>query len=197
MTPKTIDIYMNIIRILHEEAGLTNPLLANYEVRMTKRGVTRDLGTPSKQKAPITVALLYTILDWSQPPDVAFWAAVLVGFFGYLRKSSLLPTTFNTPKTKRLCRSDVMNIKLDSFMLHCRHSKTNQFGQRLHIIPFAICPDARLCPIKAVYTHLQTSVLHQDSPLFNFIENGAQKFMSHALFFKKLKHGIQRINNYH
>jgi hypothetical protein len=52
MAPKSVDIYMNIIRIIHEEAGLANPLLMNYEVRMVKRGVTHEKGTPSKQKAP-------------------------------------------------------------------------------------------------------------------------------------------------
>jgi hypothetical protein len=197
MAPKSIDIYMNIIRILHEEAGLANPLLLNYEVRQVKRGVTREKGTPSKQKAPITVAILlelYTTLDLSKAADVAFWAAVLVGFFGYLRKSSLLPAETNTPKAKRLSRSDVTNTRIDSFMLTCRHSKTNQFGQRLHIIPFAMCSDQRLCPVKAVYTHLKTSVLNQDTPLFNFTEGCTQRFMSHSYFVNRLKRGIQAIS---
>jgi hypothetical protein len=197
MTPKTIAIYMNIIRILHEEAGLPNPLQPNYEVRMVQRGITREKGTPTKQKAPITVQILlqlHTIIDFTQTSEKAFWAAVLVGFFGYLIKSSLLPANFNTPKQKRLCRSDVKNICLDSFMLHCRHSKSNQFGQRCHIIPYASCGDARLCPIKAVYTHLQSSVLHHESPLFNFTENESQKFMSHGFFVNRLKRGIQQIN---
>ena len=185
LSPKSIDIYLNIIRILHEEAGLANPLMANYEVRTVKRGIAREKGIPAKQKAPITVSILlelFTTLDLTKPSDVAFWAAVLVGFFGYLRKSSILPAEINTPKTKRLCRADVTNATLNSFMLNCRHSKSNQFGQRLHIIPYASCEDYRLCPVRAVYAHLYTSTLHQDSPLFNFTENGGQQFMSHSFF---------------
>jgi hypothetical protein len=197
MAPQSIEIYLNIIRILHEEAGLPNPLVANYEVRMVKRGVAREKGKPAKQKAPITVAILtelYATLDLTKPPDVAFWAAVLVGFFGYLRKSSLLPAQINTPKAKRLSRADVTDTRLDSFILTCKHSKSNQFGQRVHTIPYASCPDHRLCPVKAIYTHLSMSVLHQDSPLFNFVENGAQRFMSHPYFVKRLKLGIQLIS---
>ena len=197
MAPKSIDIYMNIIRILDEEAGLPNPLLSNYEVRIVKRGITREKGVPARQKAPITVPILielYATLDLTKTSDAAFWAAVLVGFFGYPRKSSLLPAEINTPKAKRLSRSDVTNMCVDSFMLTCRHSKSNQFGQRVHIIPYASCPDFRLCPIKAVYTHLGKSILHQDSPLFNFVENGAQRFMSHPYFVKRLKLGIQQIS---
>ena len=79
-------------------------------------------------------------------------------------------------------------------MLTCRHSKSNQFGQRLHVIPYASCPDHRLCPVRAVYTHLTNSILHQDSPLFNFTEYGRQKFLSHSFFVKQLKRGIQQIS---
>jgi hypothetical protein len=164
---------------------------------MIKRGIAREKGAPAKQKAPITVPILlelFTTLDFTQPSDVAFWAAVLVGFYGYLRKSSLLPAEVNTPKTKRLCRSDVTNATLNSFMLNCRHSKSNQFGQRLHIIPFASCTEYKLCPVRAVYAHLYTSALHQDSPLFNFTENGGQKLMSHSFFVNRLKRGIQQIS---
>ena len=197
LAPQSIDIYMNIIRILHEEAELLNPLNSNYEVRMIKRGIAREKGKPAKQKAPITVPILldlYKTLNLSSPADIAFWAAALIGFFGYLRKSSLLPATVNTPKAKRLCRADITNIQLDSFRLTCRHSKSNQFGQRLHIIPFANCPDQRICPVRAIYTHLVTSTLPQDSPLFNFTDNGRQKFLSHTYFVSRLKRGIQQIS---
>jgi hypothetical protein len=197
MPPKSIDIYMNIVRILHEEAGLPNPLQTNYEVRMVKRGVARDKGTPSKQKAPITVPILielHSTLDFTKATDLAFWAAVLVGFYGYIRKSSLLPAEINTDKAKRLSRSDVTNIQPDSFNLVCRHSKSNQFGQHLHIIPFATCADHRLCHVMTVYKHLKNSSLHRDIPLFNYVENNGQKFMSQIFFLNRLKRGIQQIS---
>ena len=40
----------------------------------------------------------------------------------------------------------------------------------------------------------QHVVIHQDSPLFNFVENGVQRFMSHPYFVKRLKLGIQLIS---
>ena len=144
--PKTVEIYLNIIRIIHEEAGLGNPMLANYEIKMIKKGVARIKGVQPKQKAPVTVALLlklHTTLDLSLRLDVAFWAAVLTGFYGYLRKSSLLPAKVDTPRNKRLSRGDVMEVCVDSFLLVCKHSKSNQFGQRVHVIPYASCTDKR------------------------------------------------------
>jgi hypothetical protein len=194
--PKTVDIYMNIIRIIHEEAGVANPLVANYEVKMIKKGLARIKGLPPKQKAPVTVSLLlkmHATLDLSKPADVAFWAVTLLGFYGYLRKSSLLPADVNTPKGKRLCRGDVKEINVDSFLLVCRHSKSNQFGQKVHTIHFASCADSRICPIQALYTHLRVSPLHMDSPLFNYVELGVQRFMSHAFFVARLKAGVQLV----
>ena len=194
--PRTVDIYMNIIRIIHEEAGVGNPLMANYEVKMVKKGLARLKGQPPKQKAPVTVPLLlklFSTLDLEKSSELAFWAATLIGFYGYLRKSSLLPADVNTPKLKRLSRCDVVDVFPDSFLMICRHSKSNQFGQRVHSIPYASCVDFRICPIRAMYTHLRASPLHQDSPLFNYVEAGRQRFMSHAVFVARLKSGIQEV----
>jgi hypothetical protein len=194
--PKTVDIYMNIVRIIHEEAGVPNPLAENYEMKMMKKGLLRIKGLPPKQKAPVTVSLLLKIhatLDLSLTSDIAFLAATLVGFYGYLRKSSLLPAEIRTPKGKRLSRCDVMEVCVDSFLLVCKHSKSNQFGQRVHTIHFASCVDPRICPVQAVYTHLRASKLHPDSPLFNYVELGVQRFMSHAFFVARLKTAVQLV----
>ena len=96
MAPVSVNIYLNIIRIMHEESGLRNPLLDNYELSMIKRGLQRTKGAPPKQKAPITPAILiklYSTLNLRLASERAFWCAMLVGFYGYLRKSSLFPSS--------------------------------------------------------------------------------------------------------
>ena len=92
--PGSINCYLNIVRILHSEAGLANPLAENWDVKMVKRGVARQLGVPPIQKMPITIEILlklHTTLDCDDPFEIAFWAACLLGFYGILRKSTLLP----------------------------------------------------------------------------------------------------------
>ena len=37
----SINGYLNIVRIMHLEAGFPNPLVDNYELRMLKRGIAR------------------------------------------------------------------------------------------------------------------------------------------------------------
>ena len=76
------------------EAGLSNPLEQNWELLLLKRGVNRQKGKPPVQKLPLTLDILrkiFHLLDTRLPADAAFWVALLVGFYGFLRKSTLLP----------------------------------------------------------------------------------------------------------
>jgi hypothetical protein len=110
LAPVSVNIYMNIVRILHEEAGLQNPLALNYEFNMVKRGLRRVKGVPPRQKAPITIPILIKLhgdVDFCLNSEKAFWCAILIGFFGFLRKSSLFPLSVATESGKRLNRGDV------------------------------------------------------------------------------------------
>jgi hypothetical protein len=190
LSPSSVAVYLNIILFLHEETGFVNPLCKNYEVDMVKRGLQRVKGVPPKQKAPMTVPIMlsmYSHLRLEFAEDKAFWCALLIGFFGYLRKSSLVPASSVIPQEKRLNRSDVSHVTLDSFFLTLRHSKTNQFGRRTHSIPFAVCDDKRICPVFALLRHLGSSPLTGSSPLFNFVRGGVEVCYTHALFAARLK----------
>ena len=54
--------YLNIVRIMHLEAGYGNPLSDNWYVASILKGLRRHKGDGSKQKLPITVAVLWGIL---------------------------------------------------------------------------------------------------------------------------------------
>jgi hypothetical protein len=45
LSPSSIASYLNIIRILHLDAGLENPLADNWELQMVHRGVSRLKGS--------------------------------------------------------------------------------------------------------------------------------------------------------
>jgi hypothetical protein len=73
--------YLNVIRLLHLEAGLPNLLEQNNQLNMVKRGICREKGVAPVQKAPITLGILrsiYGVLDLTKPSDLAFMAASLV-----------------------------------------------------------------------------------------------------------------------
>jgi hypothetical protein len=191
--PACISGYLNIIRIMHLEAGLENPLESNFELAMIKRGVSRQLGSPAVQKLPIDVSMLKKlalVYDLSNACDICFWVALLIGFFGMLRKSSLLLKFTNSPPEMGLCRSDLINMTADSFVLVVRRSKTNQFGRRTHQIPFVVCSDSSICPVRAVLVHLTSSKLPPASNLFSFVQGGRATVLCHTAFVAKLRRGL-------
>jgi hypothetical protein len=138
LKPPSVNCYLNIVRIMHLEAGFENPLKDNFELKLIRRGVARQHGVPPVQKLPLTVEILERFvseLDLTMSSDLSFWAACLVGFYGMLRKSTLLPKS-EGQEENCILRSDVVNMCVDSFVIQVRHSKTNQFGQRVLQIPF-------------------------------------------------------------
>ena len=60
INPNGINGYLNIVRILHCEAGLPNPLFDNWDLKLVKRG---ELGVPPRQKLPITTEILFKLYE--------------------------------------------------------------------------------------------------------------------------------------
>ena len=78
--------YLNVVRLLHLEAGFPNPLEKNWYVTSILKGVRRVKGDTSTQTLPITIDILKQIflkLDFHSSLDRTFWATCLVGFFSF------------------------------------------------------------------------------------------------------------------
>jgi hypothetical protein len=190
MLPQSVNCYMNVIRLLHLEAGLPNPLHNCWQLAMVKKGLARQKGTPPAQKAPMSTEILLKIvnlLDFSLASDTSFWAACLIGFFGLLRKSTLLPVNETQALNKTICRKDVIHMNLQGFTIIVRSSKTIQFGQRLHQVPFVRVSNPLLCPVKALLTHLGQAHLSPDTPLFAYSQLGVTVNLYHARFVTRLR----------
>jgi hypothetical protein len=191
--PSSIKGYMNAVRLLHIEAGFENPIAENWELSMIQRGITCMLGKPPKQKLPITTRILTdlhsTLAD--TPADNAFWLACLIAFFGFLRKSTLLPHSQDLSAGKYISCGDVVQITLQSFAVRIRFSKTIQFGQRVLELPYVFCTDTRLCPVRALLIHLGKSPLPQSRPLFNFLDKGIEFFFTNSFFMLRLRSGLR------
>ena len=190
ISPRSIPCYLNVIRIMHLCAGLNNPLENNWELNLLKRGILRQKAVPPVQKLPITPDMLLKIfaqLNNSDPGDICFWAACLIAFYGFLRKSTLLQKSASEDFSKGLLRSDIFVIKAHSFSLAIRHSKTIQFGQRVLVLPFAQCKISILCPVQALFLHLTTSRLTKDWPLFAYSSGKVVRVLTHSTFSSRLK----------
>ena len=149
----SIKKYINIIRILHLEAGLPNPLKETWFLDTVIRGIGRHKGLGTRRKLPINPHILLKIrslLDLSSSVDAVFWAACLLAFFGFLRKSNLFPpSAAKFDPSKHLLRDDFTLFNW-GIMLTIRWSKTIQFGERILRAPIPWLPNHPLCPVQAL-----------------------------------------------
>lgn len=182
--------YLNIVRILHVDAGFPNPLDHNWYVSSILKGVRRVKGDTSSQKLPITLDILHGIfskLNVSDSLDRTFWAACLVAFYSFFRKSNLLipsPDTFDP--VRHLCVSDV-NFLQSGAVLRVRWSKVIQFQERVLDIPLPRISNSVFCPSSALLgMSLEFPAPSSPAPLFQYKKGTKFLPLTQPIFMSKL-----------
>ena len=130
---------MNIIRILHAEWNLPNPMENNYQLQCLMWGIQRTHGDHTCRKAPLTPALLLKILaqlDIAKQAGCAFWATLLLMFYGMLRIGSTLCKASTCDHERHLVACYVLFTR-QAINVKVRASKTIQFGYRCLDLPLA------------------------------------------------------------
>lgn len=187
--------YLNIVRLMHLEAGFQNPLEKNWYVDSILKGVRRIKGDASVQKLPITIDILrqlFITLNLECAFDRTFWAACLVGFFSFFRKSNLLvPSHVLFDPDRNLCAND-LTFTLDSAILTVRWSKVIQFKERVLHIPLPKINNSPFCPSTALLRlTLENPACPQPTSLFRYTWMGASNVpLTHDQFTKKLRSSL-------
>ena len=195
LKPTSINNYLNAIRIFQLEAGLENPLCDNFQLQNLKKGIARELGSPPNQMQPITVEILRDIraqLSFLFQSDIAFWAACIVCFFGFLRQATLLPSKLCNPGTDCILRRDVYVSNPTLATITVRKTKTIQYGQRVLKIPFVASLSDPLCPVTAIRNQLMVSSKDKHLPFFSFKKKDKVVWWTHSTFVHKLRELLSR-----
>ena len=192
--PASVKQYLNIIRLLHLEAGFDNPLADSWIIKSTLKGIERCLGGSVSRKKPVDPQLLlkvYGQLDLSNPLDVMFYAAALTMFFGTLRRSNLMPKTSGEfSSDKQFVRSDFQDTPF-GIRVTVRWSKTIQCRERAYEINFpTLSGNCPLCPCTALRRAFKLVRLPMDSPAFVSDSSGIP--LTAGTFDKKLKKVINQ-----
>ena len=189
--------YLNAVRLMHLEAGLPNPLINNWYVTSIIKGLKRHKGDSTQQKLPITTDLLWgilSVLDFNRPFDLAFWAACLVGFFTFFRKSNLLiPASGKFDQAKHLCRSDV-HLCSSGAVIAVRWSKTIQFKERILHVPLPRIEESPFCPTSALLLALsQLPNSNSPAPLFCYPTPSGPRPITHSTFVTYLRQCLSKL----
>jgi hypothetical protein len=189
LTYNSLKQYLNIIRLLHLEAGFPNPLLDNWYLKSILQGVRRTLGDAQKPKLPITPDILLRVvtkLDLSIPKDSLFWASILLGFFTFLRKSNLFPPATGFDPKLHLVRSD-FQLSPPNFSVKIKSSKTIQFQDRQLTLVIPSNPGNILCPVTALLRAFSLAPNLPLDPAFSFRVGTRLVTFSYLDFLKKLR----------
>lgn len=193
----SITNYLSIVRYIHLEAGYPNPL-ESFCMQNILKGARRVFGISTKSKLPITPLLLakiHSVLNFSQSQDITFWAACLVAFFSFFRKSNLFPpSALLFDQNKHLARDNV-SFCSSGALIKVSWSKTIQFGQRTLQIPLPHIPNSKFCPCCTLKLSLLLHNPPTSTPCSAFLYRQGQqlKLLSYNLFLSKLKNCLRQV----
>lgn len=188
--PSSVRQYLNIVRIIHLDNNLPNPLENNFPLRTVLKGIDRIRGRPPVRKLPITPVLLrmfYEHLDMSKTFDMIFFAACVVAFYTFFRKSTLLSPSLSKHNAEiHLCRRDISFCD-EGILINVRHNKTIQCHERLLQVP--IMPsDGLLCPVRAIRNLWDKFPnVPPEAPLFSYFQGGKLQCIEYSGFVDRVR----------
>jgi hypothetical protein len=178
--------YIDGVRWLHIFMEYSEAPISHPKVKLVLRGLKRTLSQQTHQKLPFTPEMLLrikSVLDLSIPLDKTLWAVILCGWYGFFRRSNLLPAS--RPKFDPRIHLRWVDFTMTDwgFLIAVRWFKTIQFRQRTLLIPFMGVPNHPLCPRSAVSNYFQSVPAPDSSPAFVVPdEQGHLKTLTYSSF---------------
>ena len=120
--------------------------------------------------------------------DRCFWAACLVAFFSFFRKSNLLIQSLALfDPSRHLCSTDAQ-FTPQGVVLTVRWSKVIQFRERKLMIPLPHIPNSVFCPSSSLLAmFLECHNPSSPSPLFRFRDGSSVTALTQSSFTVKLR----------
>ena len=204
MRVDSVKTYLFGVRALHLERGQEWTVWSQrFAVYQAFRGCKRLFGAGRvRVKLEITLELLDEIHNWlfsaagqqklGRENAATFWAALLTGTFGLLRKDNISIDKENAFNPNRCtAREDFDFSEPKVTWLKVRWSKTIQFGQRHHWVPFVACKsklDVRTALLRCFRLTPQSPV--QFGPAFRWLVKGKFGNMTHRQFTAALRSAV-------
>ena len=164
---KLVRNYLSGVCTLHILTKVVPPSLKDIEVCLILRGLNKLMPSPVKQAHPLTPEILLDIanfLNLAKLRDLVFWAILLVGFFGMLRKSNLIPDSKRGFDAKKQLSRGHVSFRGGAAILSIMWSKTLQFRNRVLEIPLLPIPHSPLCPVTVLKVLLDRTKWKKGTP---------------------------------
>ena len=183
---KAVRNYLSGLKTLHVLTKVKSPDLKDPEIRITIKALEKKMAREIKRAQPLTPEILMdllTFLDLNEHADFVFWVILLIGFFGMLRKSNLMPDKLKDfDPIKHLTRGHV-TFQEGLAILKVTWAKNLQCRERLLEIPLFPIEGSPLCPVTVLRALLANKGKRKD-PLFG--HNGKVLF-TYSRFQRKFR----------
>lgn len=169
-SPQSVRNYISGVKTLHSILDYPIDQFNHPQIRLTLKGIERTLQHQPKRASPITPQILkqiYHLLDHSKPIHTTYWALCTTAFFTMSRKSNMIPTDKLSKIDHHIRRSDI-SISTDHALIRFNSSKTNQMGNRTHLVPIFALTSSPLCPVRALSNMIQQNPTPPHFPAFTF-----------------------------
>ena len=162
--------YLAGVRHLHIVSGCPNPLDKALRLQLALRGYKGNKPPKPNPRLPhILRAIKAVLLRAPQDYDnTLLWAALCLGFFGFLRSGEFVVKSQSTFNPKQ--HITPQDIAVDShsnptlIRVFIKQSKADQFGNGAHI--FLSRTDTDLCPVAVLLAYLAQRPNSGKGPLF-------------------------------
>lgn len=156
------------------ENSLPDPFQEVPLLHLLLRGIKRTVGLTSRQRLPVTMALLRQIKEeLARAPDflpsdkLMLWSAFTLAFYGFLRSSEFTsPSASQFNPLVHLCNTDVSFTSEGCLTFHLKSSKTDPYRQGCTLL---IAPSHHsVCAVRALRKYLPLRPVGEASPLYVF-----------------------------
>ena len=169
----TIHTYLAGIRHFHIISGYANPLDNKPKLQLALKGCKRIKPPRSCTRLPITPYILREIKSTLSKnfDDTMIWAAMCMGFFGFLRAGEFTVDGAFDPSAHLSLQDISVNSHTNPSIIRVtiKKSKTDQFGTGAYI--FLARTNSDLCPVTALIDYLALRPTTK-GPMFAF-EDGS------------------------
>ena len=188
----TIINYLSALNVLHRHFGYNVALHDVFSIKLIIRGLRRILGDAQEQKLPFTPEILSRLCPLLiANENSGFWAAMLIAFYSFFRKSNLVPkTATGYDPSKTLSHQDIL-VRPWGLVICVHWSKTIQFKERNLLIPIVRLPPGHLlCPVQAYERHVRLFPAPPSSLAFLYSKGVLPSPITHAVFTAKLRRSL-------
>ena len=186
----TVRNYFSGVITLHNLLGQPCPDPAQFCFVYLFKGASRIMARTPQRATPLTPDVLiaiYSRLNISDPCQAAFWSALLLGFFLFLRISNLLPKSVASYNPfVHLSRSDIV-LMSDQMVVRFNWTKTIQVKEREFQLNVVAMPNTPLCPLSAYKNHILLSPSSNMLPAFCYSSSTGVKVLCQNQFITMLR----------